>query len=68
MPLFIEQIQINQLTRSNVDKLAKSQKVPLLVIPAKAGIQENQELLDSRFRGSDTILTFYEFVKVIPIK
>ena len=31
-----------------LDKLVKSQKTPLFVIPAKAGIQEIQPLVDSR--------------------
>jgi hypothetical protein len=37
----------------NDDGLVKSQKPPFSVIPAQAGIQEIQELLDSRLRGSD---------------
>ena len=37
----------------NSDKLVKSQKLPVFVIPANAGIQGNQSLLDSRVRGSD---------------
>jgi hypothetical protein len=37
----------------NIDDLVKSQKAPLSVIPAKAGIQYFQALLDSRLRGSD---------------
>jgi len=39
-------------------KLVKCQKAPVFVIPAKAGIQENQPLLDSRFRGSDGLGDF----------
>jgi len=35
------------------DDLAKSPKTPFSVIPVKTGIQEIQELLDSRLRGSD---------------
>jgi hypothetical protein len=31
----------------------KSSKIPFSVIPAKAGIQSFQALLDSRLRGSD---------------
>ena len=30
-----------------------------IVIPAKAGIQSFQELLDPRFRGGDTLFEFY---------
>jgi len=36
-----------------LDELVKSQKASVIVIPAKAGIQGNQPLLDSRVRGSD---------------
>ena len=35
------------------DEFVKSPKVPFSVIPAKAGIQSFQALLDSRLRGSD---------------
>jgi hypothetical protein len=54
------------------DGFAKSQKPPSFVIPAKAGIQSFQALLDSRsptttfgdrLRGSDGLRTFYEFIK-----
>jgi len=37
----------------NLDEFVKSPKVPFSVIPAKAGIQSFQALLDSRLRGSD---------------
>ena len=40
------------------DSLVKSQKLPVFVIPANAGIQGNQSLLDSRFRGSDGLGDF----------
>jgi len=33
--------------------LVKSPETPFSVIPVKTGIQENQEVLDSRLRGSD---------------
>ena len=42
----------------NFDRLVKSQKAPVFVIPAKAGIQENQQLIDSRLRGSDGLGDF----------
>jgi hypothetical protein len=42
----------------NVDKLVKSRKAPVVVIPANAGIQGNQALLDSRVRGSDGLGDF----------
>jgi len=41
-----------------VDELVKSQKTPVIVIPVKTGIQENQLLMDSRFRGSDGLGDF----------
>ena len=36
-----------------LDEFVKSPKTPFSVIPVKTGIQEIQELLDSRLRGSD---------------
>ena len=36
-----------------VDEVVKSWKCPIMVIPAKAGIQQVQALIDSHFRGSD---------------
>ena len=42
----------------NLDELVKSQKTPVIVIPVKTGIQENQLLMDSRFRGSDGLGDF----------
>jgi len=42
------------------DNFAKSPICFLLVIPAKAGIQWFQVVMDSRFRGSDSVLTFYK--------
>ena len=43
---------------SKFDELVKSQKAPHIVIPVKTGIQENQPLMDSRFRGSDDLRDF----------
>jgi hypothetical protein len=40
------------------DELAKSLKTLFSVIPAKAGIQSLQGLLDSRLRGSDGLGDF----------
>jgi hypothetical protein len=37
----------------NVDAFVKSRKTPFSVIPAKAGIQEKQALLDPGFRRGD---------------
>jgi len=45
----------------NIDKLIKSQKSSVIVIPVKTGIQGNQPLLDSRVRGSDN---FGDFLRV----
>jgi len=44
------------------DKLVKSQKAPVFVISAKAGILETQPLVDSRFRGNDALGTFCETI------
>ena len=41
-----------------VDGLVKSPKTPFSVIPVKTGIQEIQEVLDSRLRGSDDLEDF----------
>ena len=45
------------------DGLVKSGSVTVYVIPAQAGIQSFQVLLDSRLRGSEGSGTFYEFIK-----
>jgi hypothetical protein len=42
-----------------IDGLAKSRFYPVNVIPAKAGIQLNQEVLGSRLRGSDGFSDFF---------
>jgi len=42
----------------NLDAHVKSQKAPVIVIPANAGIQENQPFMDSRIRGSDSFGDF----------
>ena len=49
---------IEQVRSFKIDKLLKSQKAPVFVIPAKAGIQENHPLIDSRLRGSDGLADF----------
>ncbi len=41
-----------------LDELVKSQKAPVIVIPVKTGIQENQLLMDSRFCGRDGLGDF----------
>jgi hypothetical protein len=43
-----------------IDELAKSQTIYGSVIPEKTGIQRNQIVLDSCFRRSDSVGTFYE--------
>jgi hypothetical protein len=43
---------------ANYDRLVKSRILPFYVIPAEAGIQSFQSVLDSRFHGSDGILDF----------
>ncbi len=45
----------------NIENLVKSRKMPFSVIPAEAGIQCFQTLLDSRLRGSDE---FWDFLRV----
>ncbi len=45
-----------------LDGLVKSGSVPFNVIPAEAGIQSLQMVLDSRLRGSDGSGTFYESI------
>jgi hypothetical protein len=42
----------------NPDELAKSQETLFSVIPAKAGIQGIQAVLDSRLRGRDGFSNF----------
>jgi hypothetical protein len=44
-----------------IDDIVKSRFPLLLVIPAKAGIQFNQAVLDSRLRGSDGFSDFLRF-------
>jgi len=48
---------------STLDEPVKSQEAPVIVIPVKMGIQENQLLMDSRFRGVTALETFYETIK-----
>jgi hypothetical protein len=45
------------------DELVKSPKMFFFIIPAKADIQEEQLIPDSRLRGSDDLKPFYEAVK-----
>jgi hypothetical protein len=41
-----------------IDALVKSRKTPFFVIPAKAGIQLNQSILDPGFRRGDSFGDF----------
>ena len=50
------------------DAFVKSPLQPLSVIPAKAGIQLFQALLDSRFRGSDVVFDFLRVHQNLNIK
>jgi hypothetical protein len=47
-----------KLIKFNLDELAKSQETFFSVIPAKAGIQRIQAVLDSRLRGRDGFSDF----------
>jgi len=42
----------------NIDAVVKSPKSSVFVIPAKAGIQESQVLMDPRFREGDGLGDF----------
>ena len=46
---------------NNIDGFVKSPLYPLIVIPAKAGIHSFQVIMDSRFRGNDSICDFLRF-------
>ncbi len=62
----------NESPESNIDELVKRQKTPVIVIPVKTGIQENQLLMDSRspirsrtsFAGVTALETFYETINI----
>jgi len=47
-----------KMEKSNIDDLVKSPFYPIFVIPAKAGIQLIQAVLDSCFRRSDGFSDF----------
>jgi len=53
---------------TNIDAHVKSQKAPVIVIPANAGIQGNQSLLDSRVRGSDGLRDFLRAIANLGIE
>jgi hypothetical protein len=61
----VEADELNEYRMSNkefrmmkFDAFAKTPKTPFSVIPAQAGIQSFQGLLDSRLRGSDDLGAF----------
>ena len=57
-------MNVTKILRRNLDELVKSHKP---VTPAKAGVHNILEYLDSRFRGNDKKVakrTFYERIKV----
>jgi hypothetical protein len=54
-----------QFRNSKLDDIAKTGLYPVFVIPAKAGIQLNHAILDSRLRGSDGLSDFlHDYQKV----
>jgi hypothetical protein len=67
IPVFSSKIK-QDLKKTNNDSLAKSSKPPFAVIPAEAGIQGFQEILDPGacpgpdpgFAGVTALKTFYE--------
>jgi len=49
----------------NIDVLVKSQKAPVIVIPVKTGIQENQSRRETpAFAGVTALETFYETINI----
>jgi len=60
--------QINVSDQNFIDKLVKSRKTPFIVIPVKTGIQENQMVMDSRFRGSDGFCDFLRSINYYSYK
>ena len=59
-----KKLETNEYRKMKVDELVESHKS---VTPAKAGVHNTLEYLDSRFRGNDkngAKRTFYEHIKV----
>ncbi|MBC2733774.1 MAG: hypothetical protein HF981_05400 [Desulfobacteraceae bacterium] len=54
---------VHFLPRGRKDEFVKSRCGNLFVIPAQAGIQLFQWVMDSRLRGSDGLRTFYGSIK-----
>jgi hypothetical protein len=50
---------------AKTDRFIKSLKLPSYVIPAKAGIQSFQRVLDFLFHGSNDFVAFYFSVKIL---
>ena len=48
-----------------IDALVKSRNFPFSVIPAKAGIQGNQSVLDSRLRGNGALGDFLRVCQIL---
>jgi hypothetical protein len=49
---------VNDIKDCIIDELAKSRKTPFFVIPAEAGIQPNQVVLDPGVRRGDGLGDF----------
>jgi hypothetical protein len=61
--MYESKLQKILFSRTRIDELLKSRKT---VTPAKAGVHNRLEFLDSRFHGNDVKgaeLTFYERIK-----
>jgi hypothetical protein len=52
-------MEVDSLFALYLDALAKNPKTPFSVIPAEAGIQEYQKVLDPGFRRGDGLGSFY---------
>jgi hypothetical protein len=55
-----------QIPKSFSNSLLKKSFAPYVVIPAEAGIQSFQSILDSRLRGSDGKLEFFRILLKSP--
>ena len=73
---FFDGVDSTILSLRSFDGIVKSQKVSVIVIPVKTGIQENQLLMDSRspirsrtnFAGVTALETFYKFISFLKRK
>jgi hypothetical protein len=57
-------IEKPQFHNSSMDEFVINHKMPFSVIPAEAGIQEYQELLDPGFRRGDGLGIFYQSITI----